>query len=280
MIELGMPEAHAFGQALQGVAHDQRDRGLGEAAGAHQLRRRLLVPGPRLAENDHGTGLGVGFEQLEQRREAGPDQQVAADRHVGALADAAAGQRIADLAAHAAAARDDADRTRPEQALRLGAAGAAELGLAGADHALRVRADHADALGLGALEDVRGVVVRHALRQHLDQRDAMLDRLERRIAGRRRRDEQHRNVDLVVAARAGDGVVHRHVLDRLAAAPGRHAGDHAGAVAQHVGQMRAGLAGADALHQHPARAIEQDAHGRRVRSTIRRTASSIEVAPS
>ena len=87
----------------------------------------------------------------------------------------------------------------------------AGVGLAGADQARAVRADDpGGALGLRVGEEVRGVVHRHALGDHDDQRHRGVDGLDHRALGAGRRHEHDRHV--------GAGRVHR--LLRRSRTPG------------------------------------------------------------
>src|SRR5881397_1966193 len=171
----GVPEVHAAWQGLEELPRDKGDDRLPAGPPGEKRGGRLLTAGPRLAEQYDGLRLRVSLEHRQEFGELGPDEQIAADRHVGALADARLGERHGHLGAHSAATGDDADRARVEHELRPIAARPTNLRFAGTDDALGVRAHHPHSDLGGASKDLGRVVVGDTLGQDHHERDGGLE---------------------------------------------------------------------------------------------------------
>src|SRR5262249_48753451 len=101
---------------------------------------------------------------------------------------------------------------------------------------------------------------RDALGDRDDQSDAGVGRLEDRVGGEARRDEDHRGVGAGLVDRLGDRVEDGDPVDVLAALAGRHAGDDLRAVALVVGRVDGALATGDVGDDQAGLSVDEDAH--------------------
>ena len=238
-----------------GVAHllVARRRGAGDE-GDHRLLHDFGVFGGRLfhgatdlADDDDGVGAGILVERFQRVARRGAEHRIAADADKGGLADAGARQIEADQRAEAAGARDDADAAGLEDAGHEGRHDADE-GFAGRHQPRGIRPDDAGA-GLGRRGvDRHDVLRRDVFGQHHQQFDAGLAGGNGGLTRHRRGDEHHGDIGAHLGGGFRGGSEYGNANMRLAGALGIDAGDHVGAIGDHLfGPERALLAG-DAEH--------------------------------
>ena len=105
---------------------------------------------------------------------------------------------------------------------------------------------------------------------HVQHRDSLGDadrepdpgggRLHDRVGGERGRDEDPGDVGAGRGHRVGDGVEYRDAVLVGTTLAGRHSGDDVGAEGAHLRGVETPLASGDALDEHTAVPIDQQAH--------------------
>src|SRR5829696_265802 len=219
-----------------GEARDVGDDG-GLHLRVHVLGGELLSVAPDLPDHHHAPGLGVGLELLEDLDEVGPDYRVSADAHRRALADPALRELVDDLVGERSAPRHYADVAGREDVARHDG----DVGLLGREGAGAVRADERRVLCLQVIGHPHHVVYRDPLRDAADHAHATVQRLEDRVRGEWRGNEDYAGVRLCLPDGFLDGVEDGHALVVLPALAGRHPGDDVGAALEHPPRVEGAL---------------------------------------
>ena len=265
-----------------GLAGDEGHHGLGHVA--LDPRAGLgLVGAADLADHHYAVGLAVAVEHLQQLHEPQPLDRIAADPDAGGLPDAELRALPHRLVGEGAGAADDPHR------LAGGGVGLGEVDVAGHDPQLATAleggrsalaffppAGRDDPGAVGSDEMGRGEVAQggldpdhvlggDALGDGADHREARGGGLEDGVAGKDRRDEDHRRRGPRGRDRAGDGVEDRQAVGVGLATPagGDPSDDPRAVVEAPLGMDRPGGPG-DSLADDSGVAVNEDGHGGRI----------------
>ena len=185
--------------------------------------------------------------------------RIAADADGGALSHPELRHLMHRLVRQRAGARDD-----PDAPPAMDVPGHdTDLPFAGRDHARAVRSDEARGRSVHCAFHLHHVGDRDPFRNADDEGKAGVDRLEDRVGGERRGDEDDAGVRAGLANGLGYGVEHRNpILELLPALARGDACDEVRAVREHLLRVERSRAPGDALAHHAGVPVDEDAHAR------------------
>jgi hypothetical protein len=112
-------------------------------------------------------------------------------------------------------------------------------------------ADYNDALLVGLVNEIDGVLLRNEFGDHDDGLHAGTDGIKNRGRSETSRDEHDRRICPLFFRRFSHRVVDRHSVDGLSTLSRSGSGDHLGPVLEHSLGMKFALIAGNPLHHHP-----------------------------
>ena len=256
--------AHALARRSGNAGDISHDR-LGDVL-PDELGRSLFVRTTNLADHDDAFGLRVLFEQSQDVDEVHATDRVATNANASALAEAELGRLVHGFVSERARTRNNTDATTTVDVTRHDA----DLGLTRRDDTGAIGTHEASVVRLQCLLHAHHVVHRNALGDTDDELNARVRGLEDGIGSPTSGHVDHGNIGARRLNGVMDGVEHWQPEVSLATTPRRNATNQLGAIVEAALAVERALVASEALADHPALLVQQNAHGSYVLAGFRR----------